>query len=375
MLLNRIIQHPLDFTDHDFQVLVSKRIDLKFSDLRQLLTRIFDINENTLSQQSDATTGMLGFMNKWSTKLRQRHYYSLIKGGFRDYNNPGNKHNKVIVAEGDSWFQFPFFIKDIIDWLTDDPKYAVYSIAYGGDWFANILYEEKYIEELSIHLPEVFLISAGGNDFVGSNRVAIMVRNDGQEQMRKPEQLATMLAGEKEEAAIREGYRWVNLPFYSFIWTLKLQYYILFRNLHESGKFKKMQIITQGYDNALPTYKFRWQKWYKLQPLINSILGSGQWLKQPLMLKGISDPEKSKNIIKALIFEINYMFSELAQLFPNVYHIDCRGTARNFDDWFDEIHLHSERFRLIAETYKYCIEQRPLEKVIKAVNFESRIEA
>ena len=367
-LIDSIVKHPLDFTDAEFEELVKKETNLTFADLRQLLIRIFDINESTLKLQSDVTRGMLGLMNRSSTYFRQKRYYKTISKGFRD---PKNTRNKVIVAEGDSWFQFPFFVRDIIDWLNDRPDYAVYSIAYGGDWFTNILYEEKYIEELSIHMPDVFLISGGGNDFVGYNRLAIMVNPKCNSKLREPEQLEKMLLIEpdaRNKEAILAGYKNVNMVFYSFIWTIKAQYYILFRNLRDSGKFDHMRIITQGYDYALPTYSYRWRKWYQLQPLLNWMLGSGNWLKRPLMIRGVTDAYTSDNIIKALIFELNYMFYELAQQFPNVYHIDCRGVAPYFDDWFDELHLVSERYQLIAEAYKRCIDGNPpAAKVIRVV--------
>lgn len=365
-LLDKIMEQPLTFTEADFRRLMSPELQLNFTDLRQLILRIFDINEATLNVQSNVTTGKLGMLNRLSTKLRQKRYYRLIKKGFRD---PQYTHRKVIVAEGDSWFQYPFFVRDIVDWLSAEPEYAVYSIAYGGDWFTNILYDEKYVEELSIHVPEVFLISGGGNDFLGSNRLAIMVNAQGNSEMRPPEELKKMLATEENEeikSDILAGYRYVTPAFYSFILTLKAQYFLLLQNLGKSVKLKDMQIITQGYDYAIPTYQYRWKKWYYLQPLLNRLIGSGKWLKRPLMLKGITDEFTGRQIIKALIFELNYMFADLARQFPNVYHVDCRGTAPRFDDWFDELHLHSGKFKQIAAAYKKCIEN-PNEKIVKVV--------
>ncbi|MDQ3292538.1 MAG: hypothetical protein M3Q05_14720 [Bacteroidota bacterium] len=363
-LIDKIVAYPLEFTEAEFKQLVSPELQLNFADLRQLLLRIFDLNEAALQIESDTTTGILGLLNKLSTYFRQKRYYQLIKKGFR---NPKYTNHKVIVAEGDSWFQFPFFIKDIVDWLNKEPHYAVYSIAYGGDWFTNILYDEKYIEELSIHRPEVFLISGGGNDLLSFNRLAIMVKAKCTSPLRPLYALEKMLAQEDihDREDILIGCQYLTKDFYSFIWTIKAQYNQLFQRLNASGKFTDMQIITQGYDYAIPTYKTRWKKWYTLQPILNRMSGSGKWLKRPLMIKGITDEGTSRKIIKAIIFEVNYMFAELAHSFPNVYHIDCRGTAKNFNDWFDELHLHSEKFKRIAEAYKRCIENPPKSKIIK----------
>jgi hypothetical protein len=133
-----------------------------------------------------------------------------------------------------------------------------------------------------------------------------------------------------------------------------------------------MKIITQGYDYVIPTFKRRKKKWYNLQPVVNAFVGSGHWLKRPLMIQGIKDDLISRNIMKALIFEINYLFTDLAENFgfKNVYHIDCRGTAQCDDDWWDEIHLHSEGFRKIANAYQYCIDHNLSQKVIRVVDLE-----
>lgn len=146
-LIEKIIQCPLEFNESDFKKLVSiglkeenieakYRTQLHFDDLRKMIIRIFDINESTLKQQSDATIGLPGKLNKRSTAIRKKRYYTLIDNNFRDFIN---SEKKVIVAEGDSKFQFPVFIKNILDWLRNEPNFAVYSIAYGGDWFTNIL--------------------------------------------------------------------------------------------------------------------------------------------------------------------------------------------------------------------------------------------
>lgn len=383
-LIEQIIKHPLDFTDAQFLELVQigqeeedhkKEVELNFDDLRKMIIRIFDINETTLKEESDATKGVLGFLNKRSTDIRQKRYYQLIDEGFRNLHEEGKK---VIVAEGDSWFQFPVFIKDIVDWLSDVPQYAVYSIAYGGDWFTNILYDEKYIEELSIHRPEVFMISGGGNDFVGSNRIAVMVEGEGKCNQRQYSQVHEQildLEGPNRQALkddIEEGYQYILPSFYSFLWTIKAQYWKLFKRLQESGKFDGMKIITQGYDYAIPTFEKRTKKWYHLQPIVNKFVGSGHWLKRPLMVQGIQEDTVGKHIIKAMIFEINCLFIDLVQNFDfkNVYHIDCRGTAKGPEDWWDEIHLHSEGFEKIAKAYQYCIDHNLTQKVIRVVNFE-----
>lgn len=384
-LIEKIIKEPWAFTRAEFLFLVNlttgdpekkEEVELNFYDLRKMIIRIFDINENTLRQQSDATRGVLGYLNKESTERRRNRYFRLIDNGFREAGQ--NTTKKLIVAEGDSWFQFPFFVSDIIDWLNREPNYAVYSIAYGGDWFTNILYDEKYVEELSIHKPDVFLISGGGNDFVGSNRLAAMVKHRSLSFTRFAPDYHTspfyndFLAQETEETKrqIERGYEFILPAFFSFLWTIKAQYYKLFCRLQESGKYPGMKIITQGYDYVIPSFAIHFEKWYALQPVVNWMAGTGGWLKRPLMIQAIKDREEGICILKAMIAELNYLFADLACNFgfDQVYHIDCRGTAEKFGGWWDEIHLHSEGYRAIAAAYRYCINNSPPDKVIRVIS-------
>ncbi len=73
-----------------------------------------------------------------------------------------------------------------------------------------------------------------------------------------------------------------------------------------------------------------------------------------------------------MIYEFNEMLIQLANFkrLRNVFHIDCRGHAKE-DDWFDELHLKSDAFKKVANAFKYCITQNigmendPTEKVYR----------
>jgi hypothetical protein len=42
-----------------------------------------------------------------------------------------------IVSEGDSWFQYPFLLKDVIDWLSE--HYAINSLDAAGDLLSDMV--------------------------------------------------------------------------------------------------------------------------------------------------------------------------------------------------------------------------------------------
>ena len=138
--------------------------------LDKLTRKIFDVNEGSILNRSESGKGVLGRLNRFSRLGRQRQYFKKINQGFRRHQG-----ERIILAEGDSWFEFPVFVTDIIDWLTKNKNYAIFSFASAGDWLSNMINTKEYIENLPIHTPDVFLISGGGNDLVGENRITTMI--------------------------------------------------------------------------------------------------------------------------------------------------------------------------------------------------------
>ena len=49
------------------------------------------------------------------------------------------------------------------------------------------------------------------------------------------------------------------------------------------------------------------------------------------------------------------MLKTIAEEFPNVCHIDCRGIAKGQKDWYDELHLKSHIFKKVAKVYSMLI--------------------
>jgi hypothetical protein len=81
----------------------------------------------------------------------------------------------VIVAEGDSWFQFPLLIQETVDHLSQ--FYNVWSLGAAGDTLQNMVYGAgighgaEFLNELRRMRSKVeaFIFSADGNDFLGED--------------------------------------------------------------------------------------------------------------------------------------------------------------------------------------------------------------
>jgi len=360
-LINKMLKNPLGFSAIDFKQLIDSylindnkyNVKEAFSDFRECIRHIYDLNEEQLRNISNANTGMLGKLNRRSTDIRQKKYFKRIE------NQQPNKKYISIYAEGDSWFLFPTFVKDIIDWLEKNENYLIYSDAYGGDWITNIIYEGQYIEALTIHKPDVFLISGGGNDLVGNERMAVMVSKQAQEDIKHTEQTLINIENKQHRELILSAQPFITKEFYAFILTMKAQYTMLFNGLyHNTDRFKDMISITHGYAYPYPKkgVNFSWQ--YPLQPIVNSFLGSGKWLFRPLMMRGILDADLQRAIVMTFIYEYNEMMLDVKSKFNNVYHVDCRDIPLNENDWYDELHLKSNLYKKVAARFNHIINSK-----------------
>lgn len=351
--------------------------------LTQVVMRLFDINKITNDSESDL--GFLGKLNKSDTKRRAKDFRKLMRDGFRS-----NPENIVLLAEGDSWFQFPKIyitdvVKDIIDHLIEDKQIAVKSLAAAGDWLSNIFYSGDYVEELPKISPDAFLISGGGNDLVEDFRLSIMVISPGMEELKTPnnnEVTKQLYNLRKDHEAIDQekylrGISFFSDEFIDFINIYFVQYFVFLYGLCHVEKYKKMLILTQGYDFAIP-HKGNRGAWISLRRLVNWQSGTGKWLFEPLNQKGITNKEDQEAIVYAMIYEFNEMLVQLATFngMPNLFHIDCRGVAKR-DDWYDELHLKSRAYEKVASVYKRCIiENRGMKnpsanKVYRVVDFDN----
>ena len=355
-LIDKLIKNPKGFTDIELDKLLN---DNTFSakDLRPILLRLFDKNDDSIRNDSGADKGKMGKWNRKSYKKRQKLFWKKI--------NKGNV-SKIILAEGDSWFEYPKFITDIIDHLNKRKEYAINSLAYGGDWISNILYEQQYIEKLSLIKPDIFLISGGGNDLVGGYRLAQLLNK------RQDVNIPINLDLNNPADKLKFSELCFNNEYFTLIQLFKLQYKLLFKSIEqETDKFSNLKIITQGYDYAIPNSKigFGLNILRIARPVTNWFIGNGKWLKTPLLLRGYENSKEQKAIVYGMIHYFNEMMIEVGSSYSNVYHIDSRGSVNENKGWYNELHPHSYEFKKIAKVYKKCIESSDsTKKVYKVIN-------
>ncbi len=368
----------------EFETIEFTPPQISHSEIVTIIRRIFDLNEN--ANLGEAHTGRLKKLNNKSRKKRNKGFHKDLRK---------NPKLKKIYAEGDSWMEHPF-LKDIVDHLKvlGKGKYAIYSSAAAGDWLTNIVHEGKYLTEISVIQPDIIILSGGGNDIIGGKKLSMMIdgvtgplkpklqqlKNSSGEEIKdflnQDEYFSKIMTTDrlKDENECRkfvDGAMCLSNDFLSLVWAFELQYKYVISNILK--KHQTTKILIQGYDYCIPTKKrgglFRLKKWF-----FNTIQNNGRWMYDALLYRGISDPKTQENIMFAFIYLFNEMLARVANsnisigktIGPNgeeinstgnVYHIDCRGTARK-KDWFDEMHLNSKTFGKVAQTFFKCIEHK-----------------
>ncbi len=464
-LINKLVNSPNRFTPTDMNNLF--KMGLSDFEVKTITKYVFEKNGFVFPNHSDAEENILGSLNKSSNAAKMRKYHRRIKNGVKD------KGWKVIFVEGDSWYEYPWFIREITDQLNKRRnKFAIYSIAYGGDWLSNMLYNMTFLNDLPKVSPDVYLLSGGGNDMVGSFQIANFVCDsaineilqdtefikkydsqviyriigDPPPEIKKDtvlpairktkkiyaEQMARQMSfmniyetdiesllqnimlpdsinniSKDAEILLREslrnleitinkldkntkglaekiilGRKYLNEKFDVYLRLLRLEYLFMLNVIDnqqniKNTKGKEVQIIVQGYDYPIPSYK-KGLFYYGFRPIrciTNILMHNGYWIKHPMMMKGITDKYIQECIVAAMIFAHNNMLEELTKDCEELYYIDCRRTVEYLQkrrgkmryNWYNELHPSSFVFNKIAKVFNLCIKDYDKGKTDKKI--------
>lgn len=245
----------------------------------------------------------------------------------------------VLVAEGDSWFQFPFLLQDIIDQF--DRIYNVWCVSAAGDTLQNMVDSApEYIDAIAQQQerPKVFLFSAAGNDLVGNDpdgtSIVYRVVRDF-EPGRPPAWYLQTDAFAERLAFVEKAYR------------------TLLQNVErEFGR--EVQSVVHGYDYALPASPD--------DPRRPVWADKDQWLGAPLRQRGIIDPGLQRAIVRLMIDQLNALQKRLCGgnnaggAFSTAFHVDLRGTLPNIANWADELHPTDGGFATTAQRFMPILE-------------------
>lgn len=247
----------------------------------------------------------------------------------------------VLVSEGDSWFQFPFIIREVIDQLQDD--YLIWSVGAAGDTAANMVfgperkYHTEYMRALLAQKGRVkgFLFSAAGNDFIGEDPVT------------NTASLYDIIRDYNGNPDDVIGH--INLTVLGKkLHDVKTAYRTVIANIRSESGLENLPIVIHGYDYVFP-YP------YGDEDMRNPPYAKqNAWLGEPLAKRNITDNFLGRKIISCMIDALYDMLHDLAgdPAQSGVWVVDCRGAMPELKDWNDEIHGTSEGFAKVAERFK-----------------------
>ncbi|MCR9143188.1 MAG: hypothetical protein NXI24_13115 [bacterium] len=253
-------------------------------------------------------------------KARSKKYRS-ASSYFRKFRREGRP---VIVAEGDSWFDYPGKITrgrhpetDVLDFLALKHGFAVHRESIMGDTLENMVYntlERQVIDAIEEYEPRYFLFSGGGNDLVGRRMLDFLV--DAEFAREFP------LESPPKSPFLEDAFRlFVNT-------VMKSAYRLMIRRV-QSAK-PDIKIYAHGYDYVLPSGK----------PVIDfGFVGFvGPWILPNFKKRKIKGKEIQEEIIRSMINIFNEMLEDLETEYKGLfYHVDCRGLIKR-KEWANEIH-------------------------------------
>ena len=223
-----------------------------------------------------------------------------------------------IVAQGDSWFQYPFLLRDIIDYLSG--VYAVFSVAAAGATLEDYLKNSEFLEAIAQVKPHFFLLSGGGNDLLGET-FGTLIRDVPNPQATGPE-------------------KYLTDAFSSTLVAVLGRYRRILR-LVELG-YPQVRVLLHGYDYVIPSGG-------------GKLPGTLSWMGETLTQRGITDPAEREAISHYIIDTFNEQLQQVAIEYANVTYLDLRGTVRHTDRladyWYDEIHPNDKGFLSLSSKF------------------------
>lgn len=244
----------------------------------------------------------------------------------------------VIVAEGDSWFQFPALLQDVVDQLHQR-GFAMRCDSMPGDTLANMLAMGQYLPAIEAQLSagrdlRAFIFSAAGNDVIGTNAAGTSVLEAVLRPFEPGQDDPAFYCGTDAFAAqlqiVEDGYR---------------------RIAGEVARLRPdLPVIVHGYDHAIPGG-------HPGDPRHPSYAAPDEWLGRPLRRRGLLPPDLQRRVVAVMIDRLYERLGRVAQAFPRTVRvIDLRGTNAVMERWNDEIHPNDDGFARVAAHFAQALE-------------------
>jgi len=244
-----------------------------------------------------------------------------------------------LVAEGDSWFDYPIGT-DIIDCLRAYHGYSISNYAKAGDTIENMAYGTNFsplqnyrplpndtqdvLADITTNEPAAFLLSGGGNDVAGNEFGQFLNHASSGKPLFRQDFAEYM----------------INTVF-------RTAYSDLIDQV--SAARPGITIVSHGYGYPIPD-----GRGVGFGVGISFI---GPWLRPALAAKRINSASDGPEIIENLMNMFNEMLDGLRHDHPNFRYIDLRRTiGRSQGAWANELHVKNSIYKVIADKFHEAIQ-------------------
>jgi hypothetical protein len=252
----------------------------------------------------------------------------------------------LLVAEGDSWFDYPFF--DVLEELEEGFGYAVESVAHKGDTVEEMAYDPNQLDKTARELeklgrdgkvPRAILLSGGGNDIAG-DEFPVLLNHKLSSLPPLNERVVAGLIDDRLRAAIIELASAVT-------------------HLCQQSLNAAVPIVFHGYDYPVPDGRGYLGGFWVLP---------GPWLAPGFRQKGYPDTEMQMrcDLMVTLIDRFNDLLKGIAggPGLAHVHYLDLRGTLSQQlqgqaykASWGNELHPTEQGFAKVAARFDQLIQR------------------
>ncbi len=289
------------------------RMDDMPSPLRPFAPPIHFDEDEVEGVQADRAAEGLALANRTAEAIRKIHFEEKVVGG---------QGRLRIIAQGDSWFQYPLRRRDIVDHLGR--QNAILSLSGGSGTLEEMLARKDYLGAIRAHKPDVFLMSAGGNDLISRDVLRTTLR--------------PFEDGASAEDLIDEG----GLADRMRVVIDRVQDIVS----EALDADETVVACAHGYDHPWPRT-------------------DGPWLGTPLMDLGIP-LDVGRDVLAHIIDRFNDGLHRLESEFGERFrHVDLRGHVdRGAVSWFDELHPMDDGYARAAACFESVLNELVTDPVL-----------
>ena len=289
---------------------------------------VADPDKVDISEEEMELESAMDFGNTISRLRRQLRFKRAIRSG---------DDRPVLVAEGDSWWQFPFLIKEVIDQLGDN--YLIWSLGAAGDTAANMTGSNaEYMRGLNKWASRVrgFLFSAAGNDVIGEDASGKPVLS----KLLKTYQQGQSPAWHIERTSFNETLEFLRGAYRKVVSTIR-----------SDPRFEMLPIFIHGYDYPFP-YPHG-----DTDPRNPIHAAPDKWLGRPFSARQFPEGEFRRQVLVVMLDALYAMMHDVAAEDPHgrVFVVDARGSMPQVGHWVDEIHGTDQGFAAVADRFRAAI--------------------